>query len=119
MKNKTFLSSIRCSFNGLFLAMESEKNFKIYAWHVLITLIANIVLHFSTIEFLIYLICVIGVFAAECFNTAIERLCDFLTESPDEKIKAIKDIAAGGVLCWGIAFYVAECVMIGVHVFAQ
>jgi diacylglycerol kinase len=118
MKNNTFLSSIRCGLNGLFIAMRSEKNFKIYAWHVLVTLIANIILHFSAIEFLIYAICVVCVFSSECINTAIEKLCDFLTEEQNEKIKVIKDIASGGVLCWGIIFYISECAMIGVHIFA-
>lgn len=113
MKNKTLLSSIRCACNGLLIAMESEKNFKIYAAHILVTVPINLFVHLSAIEWLIYTICVIGVFSAECTNTAIEKTCDFLTTEYREKIKFIKDVSAGSVLCWGIAFYVAEIVMIG------
>ena len=116
MKNKTFLSSIRCAFNGLFTALETEKNYKIYFCNLIVTLIINIALRFSYIEFLIYGITVVGVFATECINTAFEKVCDFLTEEYNEKIKAIKDIAAAGVLCWGIAFYLAEAIMIAVHI---
>ena len=62
-KNKTFVSSIRCAFNGLFTAMDSEKNFKAYMWHVLVTLPINLWFHFSTMEWLVYIVCVLGVFS--------------------------------------------------------
>lgn len=115
MKNKTFLSSVRCAFNGLFTALESEKNYKIYLCNVLLTLPLNIFLGFSYIEFIIYGITFVGVFSAECFNTVAEKICDYLTEEKDEKIRVIKDIAAAGVLCWGGAFYLAEIIMVAVH----
>ena len=37
-------------------------------------------------------------FTAEALNTAIERLCDKIEPNKDDKIKIIKDIAAGAVL---------------------
>ena len=44
--------------------------------------------------------------AAELFNTAIETLCDYVQPGPDEKIKAVKDVAsaATGVstLVWAL-----------------
>ena len=112
MKNKTFLSSVRCAFNGLFHAMEQEKNYRIYFLNVALTAVINIFLGFSYIEFLIWGITIAGVFSAECVNTAIERVCDFLTEEKNEKIGFIKDVAAGAVLCWGGIFYFAEFIMI-------
>lgn len=115
MKNKSFLSSVRCAFNGLFSALEQEKNFKIYIVHVLLTLPLNILLGFSYIEFIIYGITVVGVFSAECVNSAIEKICDFLTQEYDERIKMIKDVAAGAVLWWGFAFYLSEIIMVAVH----
>ena len=113
MKNKTMLQSFICAAKGLLLAFRTEKNFRFYCLHILVTLPVNIILHFSAAEHLIYTACVAGVFSAECVNTAVERICDRLTDAYDEKIKAIKDISAGAVLCWGIAFYIAEAVMLG------
>lgn len=113
MKNKTMLQSFICALKGLFLALRTEKNFGFYFLHILVTLPVNILLHFSATEHLIYAVCVAGVFSAECVNTAVERICDAMTDAYDEKIKAIKDISAGAVLCWGIAFYVAEAIMLG------
>ena len=113
MKNKSFLQSVCCALNGLLIAMKSEKNYWIYLLHVLITFPINIWLGFTTNELLIYAITITCVFGAECFNTAIEHICDFLTEEKNEKIKEIKDIAAGGVCCCGFGFYLVEIVLIG------
>lgn len=116
MKNKTFFHTLCCAYKGLLTAFKIEKNYKIYLYHVLCTLPINIILHFSFVEFFIYGLCIIGVFSAECFNTAIENICDFLTKEYNEQIKIIKDIAAAGVLCWGIAFYLTEAILIIYHV---
>lgn len=115
MKNKTFISSVRCALNGLLLAMEQEKNFKMYLLHILLTIPLNIWCGYTAIEWILYIICVCGVFATECFNAAIERLCDFVKEEMDEKIKIIKDMAAGAVICFGIAFYLTEIILVGAH----
>lgn len=118
MKNKTMFSSLLCAVKGLVLALRTEKNFGFYFLHILITLPINLLLSFSPTEHLIYAVCVAGVFSAECANTAVERLCDYMADTCDAKIKAIKDIAAGAVLCWGIAFYIAEAIMLGGKILA-
>ena len=118
MKNKNFLIGVKNASAGLFLALKTEKNFVVYLVHILVTLPLNIVLGFTMIQHLIWGVCVIGVFSAECVNTAIERVCNFLTEEYDERIKAIKDIAAGAVCCWGIAFYATEIIMLGMNLLA-
>lgn len=46
--------------------------------------------------------CVVLVLAMEIMNTAVERLCDFVAElhaiGVDDRIRDIKDLAAGAVL---------------------
>ena len=118
MKNKNFLHGVRHALAGLCLALRTEKNFTVYLFHILVTLPLNLLMGFSVTEHLIWGVCVLGVFSAECANTAIERLCNFLTEAYNEQIKSIKDIAAGAVCCWGIAFYAAELIMLGMNLFA-
>jgi len=49
------------------------------------------------------------VLIAELFNTAIEAVCDFIETRHNEKIRAIKDIAAAAV---GISMVVWLTVMI-------
>lgn len=118
MKNKNFLIGVKRATIGLFLALRTERNFTVYLIHILITLPLNILLRFTITQHLIWGITVAGVFSAECINTALEKICNFLTEEYNEKIRDIKDIAAGAVCCWGIAFYAAELIMIGLKLFA-
>ena len=42
------------------------------------------------------------VFAAEIFNSSVERIADFLTTEHDERIGKIKDLAAAAVLVCAI-----------------
>ena len=115
MKNKTFISSVKCALSGLWMALRQEKNFKAYFLHILFTVPFNIYLHYSIIEWIVYILCVCGVFGMECMNTALERLCDFLTEDVNEKIKIVKDISAGAVICMGFAFYLTNILLILSH----
>lgn len=110
MKNHTFWESLKCAAIGIISGIKEEKNFKIYLIHILITFPINILFGLSFIEHIIYFVILAGVFSAECFNTVAERICDILITEKDDKIKYIKDIAAGGVLYWGIAFYSFEVI---------
>ena len=49
-------------------------------------------------EWIAVLLCIGLVIVAEILNTCIEKLCDLYSTEKNEKIKYIKDLAAGGVL---------------------
>ena len=49
-------------------------------------------------EWLAILLCSGLVIVVEILNTCIEKLCDLYSTERNEKIKYIKDLAAGGVL---------------------
>ena len=117
MKNKTFWQSIKCAVKGAIKGFRSEKNFWIYLGHVLLTLPLNIWLQFNYVQHAVYAITVFGVFATEYVNTAIEKLCNRITEEKDDKIRDIKDIAAAAVSVWGLAFYLAEIINVGLCIF--
>lgn len=112
-KNETLFQSIRCAWHGLRRAFGTEKNLKTYCRILAVTMAANLLLGLSLRDYIPYIICVCGVFSAECLNTAAERICDFLTEKYEEMIRDAKDIAAAGVLLWGIAFWATEIILIG------
>ena len=46
-------------------------------------------------------------------NTCIERICDLIDESQNEKIKYIKDLSAGSVLLASIYSIVIGCMVLG------
>ena len=118
MKNRHFLIGVKNAVKGLWLALKTEKNFIVYGVHAAVTLTVNLLLGLSPTQHLLWFVCVCGVFSAECVNTAVERICNFLTEEYDGRIRDIKDIAAAAVCCFGVAFYVVELTMIGLRLFA-
>ena len=54
--------------------------------------------YFYKTDWITIIIVSASVLAFECFNTAIENLCDFVTTEKNDKIRKIKDLAAAGVL---------------------
>ncbi len=77
------------------------------AWiHCVATIVAitlGTVLHISTNEWIAIIICIGIVFAAEAFNTAIERLVNLVSPDYNKTAGDVKDIAAGAVLICAIA----------------
>ena len=112
LKNKNYWGSIKHAIVGLVTAIKNEKIFKFYFINLLVFIPINIIVRLPLFGHLLCLVCAMGVLAAECFNTVAERICYFITEEYNEKIKVIKDVAAAGVLCWGITFYVSEIALI-------
>ncbi|MBO7703836.1 MAG: diacylglycerol kinase family protein [Solobacterium sp.] len=79
----------------------------------LLAVIAGIFLKLSSMEWIAVIICIGLVISAEFLNTAIEFLCDFITESHHPAIKEVKDLAAAGVLITaGTAFLTAMVILI-------
>lgn len=116
MKNETFLQKVKCAICGLILAFKFEKSFSYYLFIFIATIFINLILGFPILYLLINALCACLVFAAECLNTAIEKICDYLTTEYSNKIKYIKDVAAGGVLCCGFIYFLTEAIMIYLEV---
>lgn len=109
MKNKTFLKSIYCAINGLIFAIKTEKNYKYYlVIDILFFVLDLFVLKADKSIWLGYIITSAGVYAFECINTSIEHISDFISKEIHPEIKVIKDMAAAGVLCFGIAFFLVQ-----------
>jgi diacylglycerol kinase (ATP) len=95
--------SFRFAGRGARLLVASECNAR---WHLVATvtvLAAGFSFGLSQAEWIAIVLCVGLVWAAEAANTALEWLCNCVTQKHDERIRNIKDVAAGGVLCAAIA----------------
>lgn len=103
MKQKTFslqarLNSFGFAFKGISRFFLQEPNAWIHLVATLIVFIAAVFFQVSNFE-MISLIVVTGfVWVAEIFNTAVERIMDFISTERNSQIEFIKDLAAGGVL---------------------
>jgi diacylglycerol kinase len=92
------LLSFKYAFSGLFLVIREEFNFKIHLLAVLITTAFGIIYNISAVEWL-FIVMVTGfVLTAELFNSAVERIADFVSPEMDSRIGHIKDICAAVVL---------------------
>ena len=100
---KKHLASYRFAFRGIWIAMQSEKNMIIHTIAALAVMIVNYILEISRLEWLLTIILIGVVCAAEIFNTAIEKLADRVTTENDLMVGQVKDLAAGAVLIVCIA----------------
>ncbi len=95
---KKRVQSFRHAFNGLGKFFRTEHNAWIHSVAAIAVLILGWGMHISKTEWLGVCFAIGLVLSAEAFNTCIERLADMVSPAADDRIKYIKDLAAGAVL---------------------
>jgi len=100
---KARITSFRHAFNGLSVLFKEEHN----TWiHVLLTcfvLVIGSVLGIDPFEWGLLIFSIALVFSLEIMNSALERVCDAVTQSDHPLIKKSKALAAAAVLVAAIA----------------
>ena len=99
---KRLRKSFGYAFKGIDDVIEHEPNMKIHVVVAILVVIMAFILKVSIIEWIILVLLIGGVLAAETINTTIENLVDMYTKEYDEKAKIVKDTAAGTVLILAI-----------------
>lgn len=103
LRNKSLIDTFNNAISGLISAVRSERNMKIHLTVASLVCLSTLFLGFSKIELAILAVCIVMVFVAEFFNTAIEEIVDLQTQGRYSKhAKKIKDIAAGAVFMTAI-----------------
>jgi diacylglycerol kinase (ATP) len=97
-KNQSFHIRLRFAWNGLIQGLRSERSLQFHAAALALVLVALLVLRPGPIWWALVILASVGVFAAELFNTVIERLADHLHPEIHPQIQMIKDGAAAAVL---------------------
>ena len=92
------LKSFRDAFNGIGILIRSERNFQIHLLAFVLVMVAGFYFGITEGEFMTIILVSALVFGLEGINTAIEKLCNEVTEVRNESIRKIKDVAAGAVL---------------------
>lgn len=83
---------------GVIALFRYENNARFHLLIAVAVCVAGIILELSYLDWLVIVMVIGGVWAAEAFNTAIEKLCDVVSPDIHPQIKAVKDLAAAGVL---------------------
>lgn len=117
MKNSKFQSedifkSQGYARNGLKLIFKNERNFRIGIVMAVIVIITGFLLKISYTDWIAISLVISAVLISEAVNSAIEALCDTITQKYNVNIKYAKDVTAGAVL-----ISVLLSVIIGIIVF--
>jgi diacylglycerol kinase len=97
------LRSFRFAGYGIFSLFRHENNARIHLIVALLVIIAALMFRLSLSEWCFVVIQIALVWAAEAFNTSIEKLADVVSAEYHPTIKIVKDLAAAGVLILSIS----------------
>jgi diacylglycerol kinase (ATP) len=107
------LRSFRFAAQGIVDLFRFENNAKVHLLIAVVVLILGVWLHLSLVEWALIITQIGLVWAAEAVNTAIEKLCDFVSPGIHPQIKAIKDLASGAVLILALTAVVTGLLILG------
>ena len=115
-KNESFSlrargKSFKYAIDGAARFFRSEHNALLHLTGTLFVIVMAVLTNVSKSE-IIYLTLASGfVWVAELFNTAIEKIMDFISVQQHPEIKFIKDISAAAVLVAAIVAFITGCIV--------
>ena len=112
LDKKKLINSFKYALNGIRQCINNEQNMFIHFTVATIVVIGAVIFQISVIEWMLCLVMIAIVFAAELINTSIESLCDLVSKEENKYVKTAKDTAAGAVLVFSFAAF-----LIGLMVF--
>ncbi|WP_289745246.1 diacylglycerol kinase family protein [uncultured Bacteroides sp.] len=95
---KKQLRSFGYAWKGIRCCVGKEQNLSFHLIVTVLTIIAGFLLDITWTDWMIVILCIGVVIAAELFNTAIEKLVDLVSPERHPIAGQVKDIAAGAVL---------------------
>lgn len=108
---KKQLRSFGYAWKGIRCCVGKEQNLSFHLIATVCVVIAGFAFGITCTEWLCIILCIGIVIAAELFNSAIERLVDFVSPQRHPLAGQIKDIAAGAVLVCALTAMVVGLVI--------
>ena len=105
------------AWRGIVNMMLNEHNAWIHSIAAVGVVIAGLCFGITRMEWIIIILCIGLVFAAEAFNTAIERLANVVSPDWNEMIGKAKDLAAGAVLLISVAVAIVGLIVFIPYIF--
>lgn len=97
--------------------LRSERNFQIEVLALIINLLLIVYLKVTELEAALILVVSFSVLSLEILNTCVEKICDIIQPNFDERIKIIKDMAAGSVFLMAMASVVVGALIYSKYLF--
>jgi diacylglycerol kinase (ATP) len=99
---RKFIRGFGFAFNGLKYAFNTQLNFKVHVFAILVIAL-SLYLHINAAEWNWILLCIAMVLLTELLNTGIETLTDLVSPGYNKLAGHVKDISAAAVLV--VAFF--------------
>lgn len=112
-----FLQSLKFALAGLMHAVRTQRNFRVHLVMGTLVLIAASALQIPRIEWVLLIIVMGMVLAAELINTIVEALVDLASPEYHELARIAKDVAAGAVLIVALTAAVVGVLILGPPLF--
>ncbi len=113
---KAFAKGFVYAFRGVGLAAKG-RNMRVHFVAAVMVVVLGFICSITANQWMVIIICVGLVIAAEAMNTAVEQLCDLVTTDKVEPISIIKDMAAGAVLISATASALVAAVIFIPYIF--
>ncbi|MGC8819049.1 MAG: diacylglycerol kinase family protein [Athalassotoga sp.] len=107
------IDSFKYAFNGMAHALSTQRNMKIHFASAIVVVFISLVLKLEADEFLWIFLAITLVLLSETFNSFFEEFLDFVNPQYSEKVKHMKDMAAGGVLTAAIFAITVAIIIFG------
>ena len=105
------LRSIRFAWAGIVAFFKAEPNACIHAGASMAAIALGFSLQLSAVEWIVISLSISLVWAAELFNTAIERMANRFSPGYNPAVKFIKDVAAAAVLLTALGAFVCGIII--------
>ena len=99
----SLICAFSCAWGGIAYAVRTQRNMKIHLGVAVLAIALGFGLSIDSASWAAIILCIAGVFAAECLNTALESVVDLVSPGYHELARRAKDCAAGAVLVFALA----------------
>ena len=112
------LRSFRYAWHGIYLVVRYENNTRVHLLASVAAVALGMLLGLSSLEWALVLMQIGLVWAAETFNTALEKLVDLVSPEYHPLAGKVKDIAAGAVLIVSLTSVAVGGIIFGSRLYA-
>ena len=110
--------SFRYAWHGIGLVVRYENNTRVHGVASVAAVVLGVFLELDYLEWALVLMQIGLVWAAETFNTALEKLVDLVSPEYHPLAGKVKDIAAGAVLIVSLMSVVVGSIIFGSRMYA-
>jgi diacylglycerol kinase (ATP) len=110
--------SFRYAWHGIYLVVRYENNTRVHLLASVAAVVFGVFLELNALEWALVLMQIGLVWAAETFNTALEKLVDLVSPEYHPLAGKVKDIAAGAVLIVSLMSVVVGGIIFGSRAYA-